>query len=444
MVEINFCNYTNAIPIDSRYMTGFTSGPESEEPSEFRFDARKFEKCPPTNIESLLLNSLGKFYQRKLPNKQFKRQAWQVSQEGNFYVLRKISTRPDPRKMPTSKHFSNCQSFDIVSHHNQTLDVVNKLKKQGKFTPGMTLIHFDTHSDLYLQQDCSREDYLRATIANYVNYLIADGSVSEVYWVLPDWTTGNGNGPSFWATEPLKTVLDGPPIKGTNSNPAYILGPSQDLTVYVDTSKKKMFFSQPPDYQSNPDKYKTVAIHKRLTRELPSFTGQSNLLLDIDADYFSNRGHDTAGGGGFNPSDSELSWSLNNFAYGLIKKGINPEIAVVARSPDYCGQEDIAPITKYLSQLFSQPEYIADTIDAYTHQYCGYNYKVNYQLFAAREDISQRISLKPAQIDKLKATLTNLGYQDVIASLDAFIANPNTQTRLDIINKLRKAEQKCP
>ena len=261
---------------------------------------------------------------------------YKVMVDGNFNSVDKkiFFGKPDNENKPAytsnlKNIFSN-SVFDSFPNHNQTLDAFDEAKKNGLINnEPKTLIHVDTHSDIY------RKDYKDENIANYVNRFVADGSVKEVYWVAPDESKGGAG--DIWNPNIDESV-------------ALVSGP-KDETIYVDKKTNEMTFQKPDNYEKQKANYREVAFHKRLLNELPSFNGDKNLLLDIDADYFANSGSDTSGHLSFNPNKQELQNKLDKFVTTLNNKGIQPVLTTAALSPEYTSPDSQPAMTNFFEEI---------------------------------------------------------------------------------------------
>jgi hypothetical protein len=215
-------------------------------------------------------------------------------------------------------------SVDLARHNNQVLDFVDELGREGSVDPSqrLTIIHLDTHSDLHTYPDpavaTDRED-----ISDFMNRLAKDGRLVEVYWVLPDWTRDPAYRAKYWE-QPLP---DGPV--------SYVEGP-RVLEIFPDRAERLLYFGAPAGSAETPG----VRFHKVLLSELPSFEGRSDVYLEIDGDYFSNTGFDTALHAHANPTRNEMLADFARVAEALHARGVRPLIASWCLSPVYTARED--------------------------------------------------------------------------------------------------------
>jgi hypothetical protein len=216
-------------------------------------------------------------------------------------------------------------AVDLSRHNNQVLDFVDALTAERVLdsTAKLTIIHFDTHSDLHAYPDptvnTDRED-----ISDFMNRLAADGRLAEVYWVLPEWTRDPEYRARYWEA--------GLP----NESSAYVAGPKV-LEIFADRAQRLLYFGSAPAVGPN---IASVRFHKALLSELPDFTGRSDVYLEIDGDYFSNTGFDTDLQGHTNPTRDEMLANFATVAEALKARGVRPMIASWCLSPSYTALED--------------------------------------------------------------------------------------------------------
>jgi hypothetical protein len=216
-------------------------------------------------------------------------------------------------------------AVDLMQHNNQVLDFVDALTDDQVLdsTARLTIIHFDTHSDLHAYPDptvnTDRED-----ISDFMNRLATDGRIAEVYWVLPEWTRNAEYREHYWEL-------------GLPDEPAsYVEGP-QVLDIHADRTQRLLYFGAAPAAASN---IASVRFHKVLLDELPDFTGRSDVYLEIDGDYFSNSGFDTVLQGHTNPTRNDMLVNFATVAEALKTRGVRPLIASWCLSPSYTALED--------------------------------------------------------------------------------------------------------
>lgn len=235
----------------------------------------------------------------------------------------------------------NTQITELTQDHNESLGLLNRAKEKGILKKPVTLLHFDTHSDLH---NSPTSNY---TIGDWINASINNRDVSEVYWVLPDWTKDNIAKDVFW--KEYKT--------GDKDKSKIILKTPKDGFIYINKNHKRgdydedsiSFFDKPEDYEENKDKYRVIKFHKVIIDDLPSFKDNKGIYLDFDSDYFSNSGYDTAGGEASenNSTSQELSETFSKTIRVLKEKDVKPLIFSGTMSQMYLPDEDIKDVKKF-------------------------------------------------------------------------------------------------
>jgi len=225
---------------------------------------------------------------------------------------------------------------DFITHHNQALESWEAAKAAGIISTGNILVHLDSHSDIYTTPTSV------VSIANFVNSSLADGTVSEVYWVVPDTMTPNSRG------------HQGP--LGMTAEPGY------DVNLHVIDG------CVVPDRPAPGTPSREVTVHVRRMNQVPADAlaearrSGTGVLLDVDLDYFSNSGHDSAGGTVHNPGRSELYGSLERFA--LFAERLGPSFVTSCMSPEYTCRDDRETLRSFVGALFPR-NLIADGPGSY-------------------------------------------------------------------------------
>jgi hypothetical protein len=217
------------------------------------------------------------------------------------------------------------EANDLFPHNNQVLDFLDALIADRKLAAGekLTIIHFDTHSDLWVYPDPSAYA-LNQDLSDFLDTVVLKGIATEIYWVLPDWTREDRYAKTFWAE------------KMPNEAGPYAEGP-QTLKIFVDRNADALYFGSPP--RTAPD-LPMVRYHKVLLSELPDFTGRDNIYLEIDGDYFSNTGFDTNLQGRTNPDRGQMVATFATAATTLARLGVKPRFTSWSSSPNYTAPED--------------------------------------------------------------------------------------------------------
>ncbi len=273
--------------------------------------------------------------------------------DGTITIRQKAGTGQQAQPANIAEHTEyKSQSglpYDVVAHHNQAIDTIRYVAKQGGLKENV-LLHFDTHSDIMTSGSAE-------SIADYINQLAAKDNVSEIYWVIPEWTKH----PDMKAAN--KQIWESMQETGEK----HFFGDARKVyTAYVHKESGDLIF-QPP--VSNADSYRKITIHKIYRDELPDFKNDGrDIILDVDADYFSNLGVDTwvsSANSLYNPSKTDLNESLDMF-FADISKIKQPSLVLLSRSPKYTAPEDIPVIEGRFNAAFGK-ELIRDTFDNYAH-----------------------------------------------------------------------------
>lgn len=241
-------------------------------------------------------------------------------------------------------------AVDLFPHNNQVLDFVDATTTAGILAPDarLTIIHFDAHSDLHAYPDPAARP-LREDISDFMNRLLADGRLAEVYWVLPQWTTEPNYRHAYWE-DPL-------PVEDSS----YVEGP-RSLEVFVDVDGLLYFGERP----NGTEIVTTALFHKVLLDELPDFTGRQHVYLEIDGDYFSNTGYDTQAQGRVNPSRGEMLADIAKAGEVLAARGVRPHIVSWCLSPSYTSAEDELEQERFFMSVLRRAS-AADYLLAYAH-----------------------------------------------------------------------------
>jgi len=219
---------------------------------------------------------------------------------------------------------------DYATHHNQSLDAWQKATTLG-LTPkqGLTVVHVDTHSDLYMYSDTQLPV---RHIADYLNFAAGPSTeknfrLEKIIWILPD-------------TFPIGT----PPSPG---NPFHI--------------------SQTTPYDT---KLGSIQVTTARLRDVDFSKLPEGYLLDIDSDYFSNSGWDTRFQWGYNPSRPELLRQLQGFTERVFgPQSKKPSIVTISTSPEFTPWEDFVEMKRYFSHVFTEKDFIKNTVASYHYHY---------------------------------------------------------------------------
>ncbi len=200
----------------------------------------------------------------------------------------------------------------IVDSHEQVLAFWQDAMSKGLIKPGATLIHVDTHSDIFLGRHPSL-----TTKANFINEAIRLGIIKKVIWVVPDGL---------------------PEVSGLQSQTRG----ETNLGIFDNVPYKTKLYSDSWEIRTA-ESFGWGGVDKRIYSEielevvrLSELNCESdNLILDIDYDYFSNSGHDTHRGFPVDPTDVELKENIHMFFRKITDLNIRPNIITAAKSFDY-------------------------------------------------------------------------------------------------------------
>jgi len=227
--------------------------------------------------------------------------------------------------------------FDYFQNHNQALDIIEVLTQEGFIKKPATLIHIDTHSDMYrlsYKNEKSPSNFGQ-TFASYVNTLILEGTVAEIHWVLPDVSRTPENREILWNPE-----------TGSDSHFVLFNGPGTQ-TFYVDERDRDICYDKPDDYNLNPARYRKVMFHKVILEELELERSDRPVIVDIDADYFSNNGYDTANEMVVPYKEQDISRLLST----LENLGIRPILTMGSLSPEYTHEKDQLALERFFQEI---------------------------------------------------------------------------------------------
>ena len=223
--------------------------------------------------------------------------------------------------------------FDVARDHNCDLDTVALLRHRKSLdSQPLVLVHIDYHADIMRNNE--HITIRHEGIGNYINRLMSDGTVREVYWVLPDSSASASQRRLFWDTSRADDVYfnDGP----------------RDQTLYVRPGDHQLLFARP----RHTDGLRAIAVHKRLLKDLPSFAAhRSDLWIDIDADFFSNTGIWTRGKASLRFTPRELERQLEAFVRLLERKGAHPVLTTGSLSPGFTHRGDLPAMQRFFYRI---------------------------------------------------------------------------------------------
>lgn len=227
--------------------------------------------------------------------------------------------------------------FDLLRDHNQTLDAYRELVAHGQLagTPRV-LVHFDYHADLYRNNQHRQNGF--EGIGNYINALVSDGAVNEIWWIVPDATETPAQSKFFW--EAWHSYSDW----------QFRDGPA-DQSICVNRNGDLAFGAENMTCSG-----RKVPFHKRTLRMLEGtvkhtayevlvpegWFADRDVLLDFDADFFDYNGIYANRGYGSEPRLYQLVYTPErlNHEFGRVLKALNrvalkPVLTACAMSPEY-------------------------------------------------------------------------------------------------------------
>ncbi|MGE0262338.1 MAG: hypothetical protein AB7V06_06565 [Candidatus Obscuribacterales bacterium] len=266
----------------------------------------------------------------------------------------KIIERPEYFK-DMQDVFGNSRYYDLVRNHNAVISApegqqpgehihrpsegaIDDLTAtvSGKSKEATTLINFDAHSDLWVN-DPNQKINGQESIAQWVNAVLEKNpNINEVYWVLPD---------AFKANPDVRAKYFD--FKGPLPDyDSVLVHAKPDLDLYLDKESGKIFTGEKPkDYSE--DKYRTVKFHKRTMDELPNMEGK-RVAASIDLDYFDNRGYDTTYKAQAEYKGEE---GFARFVAALKEKGIKPVHTTMSASPEYVRSEHARDLLRFAANV---------------------------------------------------------------------------------------------
>lgn len=261
-------------------------------------------------------------------------------------------------------HYSTPPRVNVsfFGNNNRSYYQWHRSLKEKEIQAGSILVHFDTHSDMdrgeiflppesdSLHYDLNQYTDEELSIANFIIPALYEGTISEVYWVLPDWAakgTEKGRGLQFASGFE------------TGRNEYYVGRNKSDGSIYFSVNKPKR------KYVSN---IRKIVIHNIYKEDLPDFSRKSeSIIVDIDLDWVQNTGYDTMS---HYDKDSQFvgvysEYSLDK-SFGSIKglvatlkdKGIKPGSVTISLSPEYTFTDNVDDLADALVREISDSGWI--------------------------------------------------------------------------------------
>jgi len=228
--------------------------------------------------------------------------------------------------------------------HNEVRFIIHEAvnKHLIKDTP-ITLVNFDTHSDIYI------DTHEHNSIADWINSTIYDFEdkkyfVKEVYWVIPDQILFNPEASEVYFKQydlkGLQALLGQPSelvCKSRNNlgkigcmTQRFLCDQHRRTLQKIDQSKRNSF----PSYHYAGTR--EILVHYCSLEYLMNrgLARRENVIVSVDADYFCNAGFDTSYNIAFVPQSHKL---YNNIleTFTKIWSGLSPDLVTLTLSPEY-------------------------------------------------------------------------------------------------------------
>lgn len=259
--------------------------------------------------------------------------------------------------------------YQIFDNHDQTLHRLTGLYNAGKLRkdPKRTLVHFDYHSDMYRNNSHLEGN---VNIGNYINTLIVDQHIDEVWWILPDATRSTTALSREWGCASIRSQNDiywGRP--NTYRDWQFRDGPADQLICV--SAQGRFSFKAATASCANGER--TVKVFKRTIGDLlnaPTAPIPGPTILDVDADFFDMSGlyaneDPNSPGANIGPSPKcynlhysaeRLEEEFRRFATVITEKmDLRPDYLAVARSPGYT-QQNKEKIFSFLQHIGSKAQ----------------------------------------------------------------------------------------
>jgi hypothetical protein len=276
-----------------------------------------------------------------------------------------------------AKNFANAV-FRMTDHHDRTYYRLKGLYSSNLLTKKKrTLIHVDYHADLYRADSHLAPHDGEINIGNYINAMIHQKDVKEVYWIIPEDTRSIPGEANVDLVNSAISHDDG--CQSIGSKRSLFWGPATNLTdiQFRDGPAEQKIcvhssghFSYVSGTQACPAATETIPFHKRTLGDILKGAGNSQriegpTILDIDCDFFDNSGWfaNTIQKLQQSPvcyqtrySPERLEKELTDFMTAVtVKMQLMPDYISVARSPGYTSTK---PNDDNAARIFSLMEYL--------------------------------------------------------------------------------------
>lgn len=248
---------------------------------------------------------------------------------------------------------------DKFKYHNQMIDFLDKFYEPENFPK--KLINFDLHMDLKFNLKCYRNG-----VENWVIHALKKYNIEEYYWVLPT--------NYFHNCKRINNLInqDEDRQKNTDQNSPFLLKKTFEFQScknrvwnVKDEERKEKFISQKTE---NPEDFKKITIYYCTKENLPDFN-KDDVIVSVDADYFSNNGYDTYEDYKYSPID--INKDFEEFVDLLLNKNIYPTYFGLCLSKNYV--EDLESSEAFYDEILK-------------NQLCPIKFNINYTYTDLNDD----------------------------------------------------------
>ena len=227
---------------------------------------------------------------------------------------------------------------DIVRNHDEAINTFRTFIDKNKKCPSV-LVHFDTHSDIYLNRDVEA-----CNCGNWINFAVSEFGIDEIFWVLPNYLINNNKYRQIYEKKQNlyeESVLLGFDEKSINLdmvNTAEFFFDSQKNEII---SPAKVLHINDKCSDFGLEKIVDTTLYKKLTINILTIDNiqilqNKEFFLSIDSDYFCNSGFDTRQNIGNSEIDSvQLYEEFNYFLTKIKEAHLNPICTSLSLSPIY-------------------------------------------------------------------------------------------------------------
>lgn len=239
---------------------------------------------------------------------------------------------------------------DKFNYHNQMINFLDKFYEPENFPK--KLINFDLHIDLKYNLKC-----LNNHIANWVNHTFGKYDIEEYYWVLPT--------NYFQNCKRIKNQINkNQNASNTTQDNSYLL----KKTLEFQFSRNRVWNITDKEIEEkylerknkNPEDFKTINVYYCTEDYLPDFN-KEDVIVSVDADYFSNNGYDTYEDYKYTPKN--INEDFEKFVDLLLNKNIYPTYFGLCLSNNYV--EDLENNNKFYDEILK-------------NQLCPIKFNINY------------------------------------------------------------------